>query len=439
MAQNLKIEMVEVQGIKESKRNPRQISKSNFTSLERSLKEFDCVEPIIVNRRDNQIIGGHQRFRALIGMGEKKVPVIYVDLDKNKAKMLNLALNRIKGEWDEQMLSELIYELDQDKIDLSLTGFDNKELDNLLEETMLDIPESFDLAKEVKKMGNMRLRTKVGDMYELGDHKLLCGDSTKEEDIQKLMGVEKVDFCFTDPPYALEYLRGKYKGTLGFGYKTNRRYLTTETAPKFEDWLPLVHKVAKRTFNIIVFENWKNVIPLWEEMAKYWKVKNMIIWHLTNRCQGFAGKHYFFNKYDIAMMGSSEEKIKLNLKDEGEDIQNEYEIALYAIGGKAYFDISAMKGKYFASDHIDFKASDATSSGQSIIFGTKPVEILIPYIKILSKKGDIILEPFGGSGSTMIAAEKLKRRCFVMEKTPLYTDVIIARFEKFTGKKAKRI
>ena len=164
----------------------------------------------------------------------------------------------------------------------------------------------------------------------------------------------------------------------------------------------------------------------------------MIIWHLTNRCQGFAGKQ-FFNKYDIAMLGSTENKSKLNLKNEGEEIQNEYEIALYAIDGKAYFDTGAMKGKYFASDHIDFKASDAKSSGQSIIFGTKPVEVLIPYMKILSKKGDIVLEPFGGSGSTMIAAEKLKRRCFVMEKTPLYTDVIIARWEKFSGKKAKKV
>lgn len=97
-----------------------------------------------------------------------------------------------------------------------------------------------------------------------------------------------------------------------------------------------------------------------------------------------------------------------------------------------------MKGKYFASDHIEFKAADATSSGQSIIFGTKPVEVLIPYMKILSKKGDIILEPFGGSGSTMMTAEKLRRRCFVMEKTPLYCDVIIARWEKLTGQKAKK-
>jgi len=296
----------------------------------------------------------------------------------------------------------------------------------------VNIPENFDLAKEVKK-ANVKVKTKPGDLYQLGPHRLLCGDSTKKDDMLKLMGEEKADFCFTDPPYILEYLRGKYKGTLGFGYKTNRRYLTTEAAPEFNDWFSNIHLVSKRQFNIIVFENWKNTVVLWQAMEKYWKVKNMIIWHLTNRCQGFAGKH-FFSKYDIALFASNQAKVELNMAEEEELIENEYLVALYAIGGgKPYFDTQSMKGKYFASDHIDFKASDATSSGQSIIFGTKPIEILLPYIKILSKKNDIVLEPFGGSGSTLIAAHKLGRRCFVMEKTPLYCDVILARWRKYSG------
>ena len=159
----------------------------------------------------------------------------------------------------------------------------------------------------------------------------------------------------------------------------------------------------------------------------------MVIWHLTNRCQNFAGTA-FFSKYDIAMFASSQAVVELNQKKEEEALENEYLVALYAIGGgKPYFDTKAMKGRYFASDHIDFKASDATSSGQSIIFGTKPIEVLIPYIKILSQKGDIVLEPFGGSGSTLIAAHKLGRRCFIMEKTPLYADVILARTKKYIG------
>lgn len=439
--QRIKVEMVEIAELKESKYNPREISKHDFEALEHSLKEFDCVEPIVVNRKNKEIIGGHMRVKALKELGEKKVPVVFVDLNKNKAKMLNIALNRISGEWDEQKLSELIYELDQKELDLTFTGFDSREIDDLLEETMLDIPETFDLAKEVKKMKNMKLKTRPGDFYQLGDHRLLCGDSTKEKDIKRLMGDEKADFCFTDPPYAISYLKGGKRhgsATVGFGNKQDRRYLTTETAPKFEDWLSLVNSVAAKNFNIMVFENWKNVVSLWKEMENYWKIKNMIIWHLSNRRQGFAGKS-FFSKYDIAMLGATKDKLNLNLEKENQEIENEYEIALYAMSGKGYFDVKAMKGRYFASDHIDFRASDEKSTGQNIVFGTKPVEILIPYMKILSKKGDIILEPFGGSGSTMIAAEKLRRRCFIMEKTPLYCDVIIARWEKFSEQKAQRI
>lgn len=420
--------------------NPRVISKHDFESLKNSIKEYGIVEPLVINKK-LEVIGGNMRLVAIKELGFKEAPIFVVDIPKEKEKLLNLALNRIHGDWDEKKLSKLIAELDkQSDVDLALSGFGDKEIDDLLEDVSVDIPETFDLAKEVKK-ASVKIRTKTGDLYQLGNHRLLCGDSTKEKDMLRLMGGEKADFCFTDPPYAISYLKGGKRhgtATIGFGAKQNRRYLTTETAPKFADWLKLVHQVAKRDFNIIVFENWKNTVHLWQEMEKHWKIKNMIIWHLTNRCQGFAGK-MFFNKYDIALLGTTGKDIMLNKKPEIEEIENEYKIALYAIGGKAYFDAKAMKGKYFASDHVEFKASDAKSSGQSIIFGTKPVEILIPYMKILSKKGDIILEPFGGSGSTMMTAEKLQRRCFVMEKTPLYTDVIIARWEKYTGKKVKRI
>ncbi len=353
------------------------------------------VQPLVVQKKTKQIIAGHQRLKALKELGIAKTTVVFIEVDDTRAKLLNLALNRISGSWDEEKLAEILADLDKvPDIDLSLTGFLDKEIDNLVESMEVNIPENFDLAKEVKK-ASVKVKTRPGDLYELGPHRLLCGDSTKKEDMQKLMGEEKADFCFTDPPYILEYLRGKYKGTLGFGYKTNRRYLTTESAPEFDDWLSKIHLVAKRQFNIIVFENWKNTVKLWQAMEKYWKVKNMLIWHLTNRCQGFAGKS-FFSKYDIALFASSQAKVELNMAKEEEPIENEYLVALYAIGGgKPYFDTQSMKGKYFASDHIDFKASDATSSGQSIIFGTKPIEILIPYIKILTRKGDIIAEPFG--------------------------------------------
>ena len=118
--------------------------------------------------------------------------------------------------------------------------------------------------------------------------------------------------------------------------------------------------------------------------------------------------------------------------------QTEYENALFATSGKPHWE-GYEKGKRICpTDFVEFKAADEKSSGQGIIFGTKPVEILIPYIKVLTERGDLIVEPFGGSGSTMIAAEKMKRRCYVMEKSPVYCEVIKKRWEKLTGRKAKK-
>jgi DNA modification methylase len=436
----LEINEVAVDGLKIDENNPREMSKHDFDSLKRAIQELGFVQPLVVRKKNNKIISGHQRLKALQEMGRKTVPVIFVDLNENKARLLGLALNRISGTWDEEKLAEIIHQLDQVKTeDISLTGFKEGEIEDLLEGLEVDLPESFDLVKEAKK-AEVKIKTRVGDLYQLGPHRLLCGDSTKKEDVLRLFDGKKADMCFTDPPYILAYLKANYKGKLrGFGHKTNRKYLTTDEAPKLDDWLANVHLVAKRDFNIIVFENWKNTVQVWQALEKHWKVKNMIVWHLTNRCQGFSAKS-FYSKYDIALFASSQAKVELNLKPEDEPLENEYLVALYGIGGgKPYFDNKAAKGKYFASDHIESGACDATSSGQSIIFGTKPVEILIPYIKILTRKGDVIYEPFGGSGSTLIAAEKLKRVCYMMEKTPLYCDVEIARWRKYAGSEPKKL
>jgi DNA modification methylase len=155
--------------------------------------------------------------------------------------------------------------------------------------------------------------------------------------------------------------------------------------------------------------------------------------------QGFASKYRFFNKTDIALVGTSGD-FSLNADpEEDELLQNEYENALFATSGKPEWESYKKGNKYCPSDFIEYKASDEKSSGQGIIFGTKPLEVLIPYLKILTKRGDLIIEPFGGSGSTLIAATKMKRRCFVMEKSNVYAEVIRHRWEKLTGRKAVKL
>lgn len=280
--------------------------------------------------------------------------------------------------------------------------------------------------------------------YELGKSRLMCGDSTKEKDILKLMNGEKAGFCQTDPPYLLSYLKGGKrhgKATTGFGVKKNRRYLETEELPpNFTDlWMTNIAKIQKPDFSIMVFENPKNLKTIWTALEKYWKYRNTVVWHLPNRVQGFASKYKFFNKHDFAMLGTSG-NITLNDDPENEPLlQEEYETALFATSGKPHWESYKKGKKYCPTDFISYKASDEKSSGQGIIFGTKPVEILIPYIKVLTKRNDLIVEPFGGSGSTLIAATKMKRRCYVMEKSPVYCEVIKKRWENLTGLKGVKI
>ena len=285
-----------------------------------------------------------------------------------------------------------------------------------------------------------------GGTYEsgIGNHRMMCGDSTIREDVLKLYAGEKSDMCMTDEPYILDYLHGKKKhgnATEGFGYKRDRRYLETETLPDnfVELWMNNIAEVAKEDFHIIAYENWKNIRILWSELEKHWKVKNMIVWHIPNRHQGFSAKYKFFSKHDIAMVASSDNAEQVNLDPEDELFENEYQTALYAISGKPHWEGHEKGKKIQPTDFIEFQASDEKNSGQGVVFGTKPLEILIPYIKVLTRKGDLVSEPFGGSGSTLIACEKLGRRCYLMEKSPVYAEVIKKRWEKLTGGKGVKI
>lgn len=437
---NIKIVYVPISALKDCEYNPRKFSEEEFKLLEKSITEFGLKDPIIVNsaeNRKNVVVGGNFRLAVAKKMGFKQIPVVYVHInDIGKEKRLNLLLNKATGSWDWDLLAAFDENL------LSDVGFQSEELDEIFDEIDSE-PEKFDIQKELKKLKIDKIEFQIGDIYQLGEHKLMCGDSTKEDDMLKLFGKEKADMCLTDPPYLLDYLKGKRKGkpTEGFGYKKDRKYIgTDELPPDFtEKWMANINKIQKKDFNIIVYENWKNIRTIWNEMEKHWKVKNMIVWHLPNRVQGFAAKHKLFNRHDIAMVGSSADKPELNLKDEEEVLQNDYKTALFAISGDPHWEKYGKGKKYCPTDHITFNADDEKHSGQGIVFGTKPITILLPYIKILTKRGDLIVEPFGGSGSTLIAAHKMKRRCFIMEKCPIYAEVIKKRWENVSGQKAVKL
>ena len=331
--QKLEIVSTSISQLKASEYNPKKMSKKQEADITESIKRFGLVDPIIANDfsgRENIIIGGHQRYKIMKKLGYKEIPVVFVSFNEKQEKELNLRLHKNQAEFDLDLLQNFEHELLLD------VGFESQEIDEIF--TMDDTPEIFDLEKELKKLDIASIDVKEGDIYELGESRLMCGDSTKEPDIIKLMNGEKANLCLTDPPYILDYLRGRrHSGpTDGFGQKKNRRYIGTDSLPDnfTELWMVNINKIQHENFSVIVYENWKNIRTIWNEMDKYWKVKNMIVWHLPNRSQGFASTYKLFSKYDIAMVGTSKDEKKLNKEPEIEIFQNEYESSLYAISGK---------------------------------------------------------------------------------------------------------
>lgn len=428
---------IKITELRECEYNPRKWSEEKRKQLRASIEKFGIVDPVLANsskERKNIIIGGNFRVSVLKELKYKEVPVVYLDIPNlEDEKELNLRLNLNQGEWDYKLLAEF------DESILSDVGFDSLELDNIYEPS-LDNPEEFNIEKELDKLKIENIGVRKGDVWVLGEHKLACGDSTEAAIYDKLLPDEQIDMTLTDPPYILDYLHGKKrdgKPAEGFGLKRNRRYIETEELPDnfTELWMDCVAAHSKNNSSIIVFENWKNLRVIWNEMEKHFKVRNMITWHIPNRHQNFGGHAKFFNKHDIAMVGGRGD-VPYNTDKEAQPLQEEYETALFAIKGKPHWE-KYKKGKLMPTDFIEHVADDASQSGQSIIFGTKPLPVLIPYMKILTKRGDIVFEPFGGSGSCLIAAEKLKRKCRLIEKVPIYAQVIIKRWENETGLKAK--
>ena len=438
---NIKIEHVSIDVLRPCEYNPRRWDKEVEEQLKESINRFGIVDPLLVNSADerkNIVIGGHFRLSVFKSLGIKIVPVVYINIpDIEKEKELNIRLNLNTGDFDFDILKTF------DETFLSSVGFSSEELDEIFE--VEDTPENFDLEKELASLNIKDIKVRAGDIYDLNGSRLMCGDSTVEADIVKLMEGEKADMCLTDPPYILDYLKGKKKQngkvTEGFGLKRDRIYLGTESLPdNFSDlWMANITKIQKPDFSIIIYENPKNLRTIWNALEVHWKYRNTIVWHLPNRVQGFAAKYKFFNKYDFAMVGTSGD-VGLNTDPESDDLlHTEYETALCATSGSPHWESYGKGTKYCPTDHIEFKAADKKSSGQGIIFGTKPIEILIPYIKILTKRDDLIVEPFSGSGSTLIAATKMKRRCYGMEKSPVYAEVILNRWSKLTGITPKKI
>ncbi len=376
--------------------NPRKDLKPNdpeYIKIKNSIENFGFVNPLIINK-DMTVIGGHQRLKVLKELGFIELECIVVDLDKTNEKALNIALNKIQGDWDEEKLEELLQELKLQNFDTNLTGFDFDEVDEMLKDMNGSKEDDFDIDSAYEEIEEPI--TKPGDIWILGKHRLMCGNSTQKEDVMRLMDKQKADMLLTDPPYNVDYV-GKTVDALKIA---NDNMNDSQFYEFLKQAFMNMFDVTREGASIYVFHadtEGLNFRKAFKDAG--FKLAECLIW-----------------KKDCFVMGR-------------QDYQWQHEPILYGWKEGA--------AHYFINDRTQSTILECDRPKQSALHPTmKPIDLIARLVKNSSKENDIILDLFGGSGSTIITAEQLNRSCYSMELDPKYCDVIVKRWETLTNKEA---
>ena len=438
-----------------------------YQKIKRSIEEFGYVEPVIVNK-DFTVIGGHQRVKVLKDLGHKEIQCVVVDIDKTKEKALNIALNKISGDWDRELLKDLLLELDSGVIDVTITGFDMSEIEDLMtafyEEPKEE--EGFDERKALEEIEVVV--TERGDIWLLGDHVLMCGDSSSLDDVAKVMTDKGAQMVFTSPPYAdqREYdTESEFKPIRHEEYiewftpiAKNIRLALKDTGSFF---LNLKEDAVDGERSLYVMEL---VIFLKKKLG--FRYIDELIWkkpeggmpgRWNNRFKnGFEPIHYFAkdpygvdcNVFQVeimrdldvaAMMDNYEnvfhfgktEKIKFHPQRRGTKSDNvlKYDKSNKNINdktGNVTVSGEVKQGIALPSNVISIMTNKETLAHPAM-YSVKLVEW---FLHVFTDRRDTIFEPFSGSGTNIIASENMTRKCVAMEISPKYCDLAVRRFAK---------
>jgi len=375
----MKIEIADISSIKPYENNPRKLSEKAIEKVAMSLKEYGFRQPIVVDK-DRVIVAGHTRFRASKKLGLKQVPVSIIDnLTDEQINAYRIADNRTaeESEWDNELLKMEIKELEAKDFKLDLLGFNEDQLNDILFEEKQGLTDEDEVPEAPEEP-----ISKLGDIWKLGNHRVMCGDSTFIDNIDLVTKKEKIDMVFTDPPYNIDYQ----------GIKDKRKIKNDKMDD--ESFVDFLTSSLLGCETMYVCCSWQYAHLFREAMIKIArKPKAMIIWDKINPAQ-------HLDKYF-----------------------KQHEIIYY------YGDFGGQKT--LRGDVWNLKRKKNTLHPTM-----KPVE-LITMALTDQKDKKTVYDGFLGSGSTLIACEKLDRICYGMELDPKYCDVIIKRWENFTGKKAE--
>ncbi|MGE9880297.1 site-specific DNA-methyltransferase [Bacillus velezensis] len=414
----MNIKNIRVEEINPAPYNPRidlQPGDPEYDALKKSIEQFGYIDPLIWNEKTGHLVGGHQRYKILMENKPKEITVSVVYLNEDEEKALNIALNKISGDWDEYKLEQVLLELKVANFDMSLTGFSDEELlETLPSDTEIDTVEedNFDVHTALDKIKEPE--TKYGDVWQLGRHILVCGDATKLEDVKKLMGENKAALIVTDPPYNVA-VKSDSKKLNDDGHAS---ILNDEmAAAEFDEFLRAVFMNYSYVMNdqaaIYVFHPSSFQIAFENEMRNAgMEIRSQCVWVKNAASFGWSQYRYqhepvfyaYKKGYSPAWYGDRKQTTvwKAGLETEIPEPSTVWEISRG--------DVS----KYVHPTQ-------------------KPLELINIPIANSSKKGDIVLDFFGGSGSTLMTCEQTERQCRLLELDPYFCDVIKMRYQEATG------
>jgi len=387
----MNIEKIHTGKLNAAKYNPRKDLKPGdieYEKLKQSIQTFGYVEPVLWNKRTGNIIGGHQRFKVLVELGYTEIDCVVLDMNLTDEKALNIALNKVSGDWDKDKLMLLIADLQGSDFDVSLTGFDSIELNALFKDSLKeDIKEDdFDVDAELKKPA----LSKQGDVWQLGPHRLVCGDSTKVYTFTALMDGKLANLVVTDPPYNVNY-----EGTAG---KIKNDNMNNE---------------AFYNFLLAAFKNTE---------AAMTKDASIYVFHADTEGLNFRKA---FSEAGFYLSGTCIWK-KQSLVLGRSPYQWQHEPVLF--GWK-----KIGKHKWYADRKQttiwEFEKPKKNADHPTM----KPVALVAHPILNSSLSNCIVLDPFGGSGSTLIACDQTNRICYTVELDEKYCDVIVNRYIEQVG------
>lgn len=385
------IEKIQTDRLVPADYNPRKDLKPGdpeYEKLRRSLEEFGYVEPVIWNKATSHVVGGHQRLKVLLDMGVTEIDCVVVEMDAEKEKALNVALNKINGDWDKDKLALLIADLQGADFDVSLTGFDPGEIDDLFKDSLKDgiKDDDFDVDAELQKPAV----AKLGDVWLLGRHRLVCGDSTKAGTFTALMDGKLANLVVTDPPYNVNY-----EGTAGKIKNDN---------------------MGDEAFYDFLFTAFTNTEAAMAQDA------SIYVFHADTEGLNFRKA---FSDAGFQLSGCCIWK-KPSLVLGRSPYQWQHEPVLFGWKKKGKHNWYADRKQ---TTIWEFEKPKKNADHPTM----KPIALLAYPIMNSSLTNCIVLDPFGGSGSTLLACEQSDRICFTIELDEKYCDVIVKRYVEQIG------